>query len=65
MGFVDDMKNKASELVEKAKDVVGDDKVEEYSDQAIQTAGGKADEMTGGKYTDKIDAAEQAADDQI
>ena len=60
MGMLDDIKNKASELL-------GDnaDKVEELNDQAVEKASSAADGATGGKFTDQIDAGAQKADDLI
>lgn len=72
MGVFDNIKNKAEELV--GKDNVAkaegyaeqhSDKVEQYSDQALDAASDKADDLTGGKYADKIDQARDAADERI
>lgn len=60
MGFLDDAKNKLSGL--KAEH---GDKVEEISDLGIEKAGDMADDKTGGKYADKVDTAQQKADDGI
>lgn len=38
---------------------------EEHTDQAIQAVGDAVDERTGGQHADKIDQAQQAADDRL
>jgi hypothetical protein len=60
MGFLDDAKKKAEELANEHPD-----QLEKLSDGAIGKAGGMLDGATGGKYTDKIDKAEDTADDSI
>lgn len=52
---------------EQAEKVIADnpDKVESISDQVIEKAGDVADERTGGKFSDKIDSAQQTADERI
>jgi hypothetical protein len=60
MGFLDDAKDKISELMHD-----NPDKVEEYSDQGIEKGGDALDGATGGKYADQVDAGQQKADDAI
>lgn len=60
MGFLDDAKKKAEELAEQHPD-----QLEKLSDGAIGKAGGLVDGATGGKYGDKIDAAEKKADGAV
>lgn len=60
MGFLDDAKKKAEELAEQHPD-----QLEKLSDGAIGKAGGMLDGATGGKYDDKIAAAEKKADDSV
>ena len=60
MGMLDNMKEKAQELMGQHKD-----KVEEYSDQGIDKAGDAVDQATGGTYAGQVDQAQQLADDKI
>jgi hypothetical protein len=60
MGFLDDAKGKIEDLVGK-----NPDKVEELSDQGIAKATDLADNATGGKFGEQIDAAGQKADEAI
>ncbi|SPT53664.1 Uncharacterised protein [Actinomyces bovis] len=55
---LDDLKKKASELVDA-------EKIEAASDKALDAAQGIAKKVTGGKFDDKIDAARDAADKAI
>jgi hypothetical protein len=55
----DSMKQKAAELAEKAKDKVTPEQV----DQAVGVLGDKVDQLTKGKYTDKIDQAQAKVSD--
>ncbi|WP_194949331.1 Rv0909 family putative TA system antitoxin [Actinomyces trachealis] len=55
---LDDLKKKASELVD-------EDKIEAASDKALDAAQGIAKKVTGGKFDEKIDAARDAADNAI
>ena len=72
MGVFDNIKNKAEELVGKDNVTKAEgyaeqhsDKVEQYSDQGLDAVSGKADDLTGGKYTDHITKARDAADARI
>ncbi len=56
----DNLKDKAAELIGQ-----NPEKVEELSDQAIEKAGDAADSMTGGKFSEQIDAAQQKADEAV
>jgi hypothetical protein len=60
MGFLDDAKKKAEQLASEHPD-----QVEKVSDTVIDRAGDAADKATGGKYADKIDSAQEKADDAI
>ena len=60
MGFLDDAKAKAEELINQ-----NPDKVEDISDQAITKGGDALDSATGGKFSDQIDQGQQKADDAI
>ncbi len=60
MSAFDNLKNKATELAEEHKD-----KLETASDAAIDKAGDAVDSATGGKFADKVDAAQEKADDMI
>lgn len=50
---------------DKAKDALGSDKGEQTSDSALDRASDTADEKTGGKHSDKVDEARDAADKKI
>jgi hypothetical protein len=58
MGITD----KFGDMADKAKDALGANKGK--VDDAVETAGDKVDEKTGGKYADKVDKAQQAAKDR-
>lgn len=60
MGFLDDAKKKAAELAEQHPD-----QLEKLSDGLIDKAGDAVDGATGGKYADKVDAAQLKADDSV
>lgn len=60
MGFLDDAKDKVSDLVHD-----NPDKVEELSDQGIERGGDMFDQATGGKYADQVDQAQTKADESI
>ena len=60
MSFFDSAKEKVSDL---SKD--HPDKVEEYSDQAIEHGGDAVDKATGGKYAEHVDTAQTKADESI
>ena len=56
MGFLDDAKDKISDLVDKHGDQVAD---------GVDKAAHFADEKTGGKYTDKIESGAAKAKDAL
>ncbi len=60
MGFLDDAKDKISDLVHD-----NPDKVEDLSDQGIDRAGDALGGATGGKYAEQIDAGQEKADGAI
>ena len=60
MGVFDNIKKKAEDLAGK-----NPDKVEQYSDQGLDTASDRANAATGDKYADHIDKGRTAADDRI
>ncbi|MCW4457543.1 antitoxin [Microbacterium sp. MPKO10] len=65
MGLFD----KGKDLFEQNKDTIDDalhsEKAEDVSDQVLDKASEGADGLTGGKFTDKIDSARDAADEKI
>jgi ElaB/YqjD/DUF883 family membrane-anchored ribosome-binding protein len=78
MSAFDDLKNKAAQLAEQAKEGLSSaaehakgglegakDNLEKISDVAIEKVGDAADAVTGGKFADKIDAVQAKADDLI
>ena len=72
MSVFDNIKGKAEDIlgadkVAKAEELATQhaDKVEEYSDKALDAAAGKADSATGGKYADQIKSARDSADSKI
>lgn len=60
MGFLDDAKDKLSELAGQHPD-----KVEELSDKGLDAAAAKANEATGGKFGDQIQQGRDLADEKI
>ena len=60
MGFLDDAKKKAEELAK-----AHPDQLEKISDTAIDKGGDLLDGATGGKYADKVDQAQEKADDAV
>lgn len=52
-------------LGDKTGDLANSEKGEQASDAAISKAGDAAGSATGGKFDDKIDAGEKAADDKV
>jgi ElaB/YqjD/DUF883 family membrane-anchored ribosome-binding protein len=70
MGIFDNIKNKASGLVEKAEDMASDlgnkagdmaGKAKDQASDGMQQAGDMIDEKTGGRFSDQINSGEQAA----
>lgn len=60
MGFLDDAKEKLTELAEQHPD-----QVESLSDQAFERGGDAVDSMTGGKYAEQVDQAQLKADEAV
>ncbi|MGC5172485.1 antitoxin [Micromonospora sp. DT81.3] len=52
-------------LGDKAKEFLNSEKGEQASDAAIDKAGDAANSATGGKFDDKINAGEDAADRKV
>ena len=50
-------------IFDKAKDLISENS--DKAEQGIEKAGDIADQKTGGKYSDKIDKAEQLAKDKL
>ena len=61
--FLDKAKNLANDP--KVKDKLNSDKAEQVTDSVLDKAAGVADSLTGGKHSDKIEKARDAADDAI
>ncbi|MCL2514484.1 MAG: antitoxin [Microbacteriaceae bacterium] len=58
MGFLDD-------AINQGKDFLGTDQGEQISDNVLNAAAEKANDLTGGKFSDQIQQGEQAADGAI
>ncbi|RIX28173.1 Rv0909 family putative TA system antitoxin [Amnibacterium setariae] len=52
-------------LFDQAKKFLNSEQGEKVSDQVLDAAAGAADKATGGKHTDKIRKARDAADDRV
>ncbi|MGJ5723805.1 antitoxin [Brevibacterium sp. H602] len=61
--FLDKAKNLANDP--KVKDKLNSDKAEKVTDSVLDKAAGVADSLTGGKHSDKIKKARDAADNAI
>lgn len=61
--FLDKAKNLANDP--KVKDKLNSDKAEKVTDSVLDKAAGVADSLTGGKHSDKIKRARDAADNAI
>ena len=61
--FLDKAKNLANDP--KVKDKLNSDKAEKATDSVLDKAAGVADSLTGGKHSDKIKKARDAADNAI
>jgi len=59
LSFLDDAKNRAGELADRAKGLVHDN--EENIRGGIEKAGDFIDEKTGGKFADKVDKVQDGA----
>lgn len=60
MSAFDNIKDQASKAASE-----NPDKVEQFSDQGIEKAGDAVDQKTGGKFSDKVDQAQQAGDQRV
>jgi len=60
VGFLDDAKEKLTNLAGEHPD-----KVEEFSDKGLDGAADRANDLTGGKYSDQIQQGRDAADERI
>ena len=61
--FLDKAKNLANDP--KVKDKLNSDKAEKVTDSVLDKAAGVADSLTGGKHSDKVRKARDAADNAI
>ncbi|SDS37210.1 MT0933-like antitoxin protein [Brevibacterium siliguriense] len=61
--FLDKAKNLANDP--KVRDKLNSDKAEKVTDSVLDKAAGVADSLTGGKHSDKIKKARDAADNAI
>jgi|GEM_PF-993472 len=61
MSMFDNIKDKATELAEKAKDMV----TPEQADQAIDAVGDKVDDATGHKFEGQVDQAQDVAKEGV
>jgi hypothetical protein len=52
-------------IFDKAKDALNSDKAEEITDKGLDAVSGAADKVTGGKFTEKIQGARDAADEKL
>ncbi|GAA4419295.1 hypothetical protein GCM10023169_09820 [Georgenia halophila] len=53
------------DFADKAKESLNTEKGENATDSAFDTVSEKADRLTGGRYSDKIDSARETADERI
>lgn len=67
MGVLDNIKNKAEELLGEHSDKVDQhsDKVEQYSDQGLDMASDRIDTATGGKFGEHLETGRSAIDERI
>jgi len=67
MAGLDDISKKASDFWKsgKAQDALKSEKAEGISDKVLDGVAGFADKITGGKHSDKIESARDAADKRI
>lgn len=52
-------------LFDNAKNALGNDKIEDASDAALDKGADFASDKTGGKFDEQIDKAQDAADERI
>ena len=67
MAGLDDISKKATDFWKsgKAQDALKSEKAEGISDKVLDGVAGFADKLTGGKHSDKIESARDAADKRI
>ena len=69
MGALDDLAKKAQGFVEENKDQIQaalkSEQAEDVSDKVLDAVAGKIDDVTGGKHSDAIKNASDAADKQV
>jgi hypothetical protein len=67
MGIFDEMKDKAEDAVEGAKGMASAavDKLQDVGEVVIDKGGDAIDAVTGGRFAEKIDAAQAKATDLI
>lgn len=67
MSGFDDITKKAQEFLndDKVKDALHSEQAEDISDKILDGVAGAADKLTGGKFTDQIEGARDAADKAI
>lgn len=53
------------DLVNKGKEALSSDKVEEISDAVLDKVADLANKVTGGNHADKVESVRQAIDDKI
>lgn len=59
-GMFDNVRGKAEEAAAN-----NPEKVEEFSDRAIQTGGDAADSATGGRFAGQVDSVQEQADQRV
>lgn len=64
---IDDITGKAQEFLKdnKVKDALNSQQAEDISDKLLDGVSGVADKLTGGKFSEQIDGARNAADGAI
>ena len=67
MGAFDDITKKATEFLnsDKAKQALNSEQAEGISDKLLEGVADAVDKATGGKHTDKIQTAKEAADKKV
>lgn len=67
MSAFDDITKKAQEFLgdDKVKDALKSEQAEGISDKLLDGVADAADKVTGGKFTDQIDGAREAADKHV
>jgi len=67
MAGLDDITNKAKEFLDSGavKDALKSEQAEDISDKLLDGVADAADKVTGGKFSDQIEGARNAADEKI